>query len=128
MLAELRSGGVNSQTRRNLAIKGFAQTTRYDAAISAYLAPDGAFTFQAYPVQVLRYGENPHQAAALYGYEPGAGPLGGSRFATGGDQPFGAFVANAGTGGSSHASDRDALLGQAEAPPSGVQIRHSSTQ
>jgi phosphoribosylaminoimidazolecarboxamide formyltransferase/IMP cyclohydrolase len=77
VLAELRSGGVNSQTRRNLAIKGFAQTTRYDAAISAYLAPDGAFTFQAYPVQVLRYGENPHQAAALYGYEPGAGPLGG---------------------------------------------------
>jgi phosphoribosylaminoimidazolecarboxamide formyltransferase/IMP cyclohydrolase len=76
VLAELRSGGVNSQTRRNLAIKGFAQTTRYDAAISAYLAPDGAFTFQAYPVQVLRYGENPHQAAALYGYEPGAGPLG----------------------------------------------------
>jgi len=77
VLAELRSGDVNSQTRRNLAIKGFAQTTRYDAAISAYLAPDGAFTFQAYPVQVLRYGENPHQAAALYGYEPGAGPLGG---------------------------------------------------
>ena len=77
VLAELRSGGVNSLTRRNLAIKGFAQTTRYDAAISAYLAPDGAFTFQAYPVQVLRYGENPHQAAALYGYEPGAGPLGG---------------------------------------------------
>jgi len=77
VLAELRSGGVSSQTRRNLAIKGFAQTTRYDAAISAYLAPDGAFTFQAYPVQVLRYGENPHQAAALYGYEPGAGPLGG---------------------------------------------------
>ena len=26
---------------------------------------------------MLRYGENPHQAATLYGYEPGAGPLGG---------------------------------------------------
>ena len=77
VLAELRSGGVSSQTRRRLAIKGFAQTARYDAAISAYLAPDGAFTFQTYPVQVLRYGENPHQSAALFGYNPGSGPLGG---------------------------------------------------
>jgi phosphoribosylaminoimidazolecarboxamide formyltransferase / IMP cyclohydrolase len=77
VLTELRSGGVSDQTRRSLAIKGFAQTARYDAAISAYLAPDGAFTFQTYPVQVLRYGENPHQAAALYGYNPDAGPLGG---------------------------------------------------
>ena len=77
VLTELRSGGVSSQTRRRLAVKGFAQTTRYDASISGYLAPDGAFSFQAYPVQVLRYGENPHQSAALYGYEPGAGPLGG---------------------------------------------------
>lgn len=77
VLTELRSGGVSSQTRRRLAVKGFAQTTRYDASISGYLAPDGAFSFQAYPVQVLRYGENPHQSATLYGYEPGAGPLGG---------------------------------------------------
>ena len=31
----------------------------------------------AYPVQTLRYGENPHQSATLYSFEPGAGPLGG---------------------------------------------------
>lgn len=77
VLTELRSGGVSSQTRRRLAIQGFALTTRYDAAISGYLTPDGAFSFQTYPVQILRYGENPHQSAALYGYKPDAGPLGG---------------------------------------------------
>jgi phosphoribosylaminoimidazolecarboxamide formyltransferase/IMP cyclohydrolase len=31
----------------------------------------------AFPIQSLRYGENPHQTATLYGFEPGAGPLGG---------------------------------------------------
>jgi phosphoribosylaminoimidazolecarboxamide formyltransferase/IMP cyclohydrolase len=31
----------------------------------------------AYPVQKLRYGENPHQAAILYTFKPGDGPLGG---------------------------------------------------
>jgi phosphoribosylaminoimidazolecarboxamide formyltransferase/IMP cyclohydrolase len=30
-----------------------------------------------YPVQTLRYGENPHQSAELYAYRPGSGPLGG---------------------------------------------------
>ena len=77
VLDELRSGGVSESTRRRLAVKGFASTAHYDAAISQYLAPDGALQLSAYPVQTLRYGENPHQASTLYTYEPGAGPLGG---------------------------------------------------
>ncbi|HEX7975191.1 MAG TPA: bifunctional phosphoribosylaminoimidazolecarboxamide formyltransferase/IMP cyclohydrolase, partial [Anaerolineales bacterium] len=77
VLAELESGPVKAETRARLAAKGFALTARYDAAISAYLAPGGAETWRAYPVQNLRYGENPHQAATLYSYTSGSGPLGG---------------------------------------------------
>ena len=77
VLAELRAGGIGSETRKRLAVKGFECTARYDAAISAFLAPGGALHLSAYPVQSLRYGENPHQSAVLYSYEPGAGPLGG---------------------------------------------------
>jgi phosphoribosylaminoimidazolecarboxamide formyltransferase / IMP cyclohydrolase len=77
-LAELKAGGVAEATRRRLAVKGFAHTAKYDTAITAYLTGEGApFTVTAYPVQKLRYGENPHQAAALYSYQPGDGPLGG---------------------------------------------------
>ncbi|MBV6395712.1 MAG: Bifunctional purine biosynthesis protein PurH [Anaerolineales bacterium] len=37
VLAEIRSGGISSQTRAKLAVKGFASTARYDTAIHAYL-------------------------------------------------------------------------------------------
>jgi phosphoribosylaminoimidazolecarboxamide formyltransferase/IMP cyclohydrolase len=78
VLAELRAGGVGDATRTRLAVKGFASTAAYDAAIHAYLSgPSAPLRIVAYPAQKLRYGENPHQPAALYTYKPGAGPLGG---------------------------------------------------
>jgi len=76
-LAELQAGGLSPETRRKLAVKGFALTTHYDAAIAAYLGGDESLSLQLYPVQPLRYGENPHQSAGLYSYQPGMGPLGG---------------------------------------------------
>ncbi|MBL8058493.1 MAG: bifunctional phosphoribosylaminoimidazolecarboxamide formyltransferase/IMP cyclohydrolase [Anaerolineales bacterium] len=85
VLGELQAEGVSAATRRRLAVKGFAQTAHYDALITDYLArldqPADApapLRLTAYPVQALRYGENPHQAAALYGFAPDAGPLGGT--------------------------------------------------
>ncbi|MFO7169925.1 MAG: bifunctional phosphoribosylaminoimidazolecarboxamide formyltransferase/IMP cyclohydrolase [Chloroflexota bacterium] len=70
VLAALRDGSVTSELRARLAAKAFAHTAAYDAAIAAYLADDPfpptlplAFT----KAQDLRYGENPHQRAALYG-------------------------------------------------------------
>jgi phosphoribosylaminoimidazolecarboxamide formyltransferase/IMP cyclohydrolase len=92
-LAEIKSGGVTAETRKRLAVKGFVSTAHYDTAISAYLANhqspitntaptrSGAgnqLLITLHPVQTLRYGENPHQSATLYSYEPGVGPLGGS--------------------------------------------------
>ncbi|MCL1843051.1 MAG: bifunctional phosphoribosylaminoimidazolecarboxamide formyltransferase/IMP cyclohydrolase [Defluviitaleaceae bacterium] len=70
ILAELESGGnVTLDTRKKLAAKAFRHTAAYDALIASY------FTKEDYPEklsltyelkQPLRYGENPHQKAALY--------------------------------------------------------------
>jgi phosphoribosylaminoimidazolecarboxamide formyltransferase/IMP cyclohydrolase len=77
ILDELRSGGVSLETRRELALKGFSLTAGYDSAISAYLSGGDALQVKTFPIQKLRYGENPHQGATLYAYVPGEGPLGG---------------------------------------------------
>ena len=68
------NGAVTLETRQRLSRDAFAMTARYDSMIAGYLTgqigetsgfPVGYQTsFQK--VQDLRYGENPHQAAALY--------------------------------------------------------------
>jgi phosphoribosylaminoimidazolecarboxamide formyltransferase/IMP cyclohydrolase len=67
--------------RLSMARKAFAYTTRYDAAIERYLAglagaPE-SLELTLYPAQALRYGENPHQRAALYSQQPDDAPMGG---------------------------------------------------
>ncbi len=69
-------GGLRRATRTRLAAKAFARTAAYDAAIAGWYAnhlgeplhetlPE-RLTLTATRAQVLRYGENPHQQAALY--------------------------------------------------------------
>ncbi|HMB74479.1 MAG TPA: bifunctional phosphoribosylaminoimidazolecarboxamide formyltransferase/IMP cyclohydrolase [Gammaproteobacteria bacterium] len=80
VLAALRSEQDSGALRRELAYKAFAHTAAYDAAITAWLERQtGA---QAHPEtlvltasrrQNLRYGENPHQRAALYTFGESAG-------------------------------------------------------
>lgn len=77
VLRALEKGSFSSEDRRRLAVKGFANTTHYDQAIHAYLSGTESLHIELFPVQELRYGENGHQQATLYGYEPEAGPLGG---------------------------------------------------
>ncbi|NMC13464.1 MAG: bifunctional phosphoribosylaminoimidazolecarboxamide formyltransferase/IMP cyclohydrolase [Chloroflexi bacterium] len=78
VLEHLKSGSVPMEMRQKLALKGFVHTAHYDRAIAAYLSGEKpAETLTLYPVQPLRYGENPHQKAMLYGYEAGSSPLGG---------------------------------------------------
>ncbi len=77
VLGDLQSGSLSPERRRALAIKGFRLTAHYDQAISAYLSGSAGETLTLYPIQTLRYGENPHQKATLYGYTPGSTPLGG---------------------------------------------------
>ncbi|HEX7354084.1 MAG TPA: bifunctional phosphoribosylaminoimidazolecarboxamide formyltransferase/IMP cyclohydrolase [Mycobacteriales bacterium] len=76
VLAALDAGGFDLAGRRALAARAFAHTASYDVAVAQWcarrLAPSApnewpAFTGMALErAEVLRYGENPHQGAALY--------------------------------------------------------------
>jgi phosphoribosylaminoimidazolecarboxamide formyltransferase/IMP cyclohydrolase len=73
------AGGFTLEQRRRLAAQAYAHTARYDAAVASWFAssyaPDETAQETGWPDvtaavwsrrEVLRYGENPHQQAALY--------------------------------------------------------------
>jgi phosphoribosylaminoimidazolecarboxamide formyltransferase/IMP cyclohydrolase len=80
------TGKVSTETRFALATRAFAHTARYDGLVAAYLSRGSSgsentdnlpeyLTPQFKNRQVLRYGENPHQAARFY-VESGVEPTG----------------------------------------------------
>lgn len=83
ILTELAEAGeVLPQTRMALAKEAYAHTAEYDAHIARYLAgqlQEGQFPavlhLEYEKIQDLRYGENPHQAAAFYRAKHGAGGI-----------------------------------------------------
>jgi phosphoribosylaminoimidazolecarboxamide formyltransferase/IMP cyclohydrolase len=79
VLTAARSGGFTLQERRRLAARAFAHTASYDVAVASWFAnvyaPDETAVEARWPdflgstwerSAVLRYGENPHQRAALF--------------------------------------------------------------
>ena len=85
LLAELAAHGgcTTAATRARLAAKAFAHTARYDTMVASYLAGRQESSAEQFPatlplvfdkVQDLRYGENPHQQAALYREPMASGP------------------------------------------------------
>jgi phosphoribosylaminoimidazolecarboxamide formyltransferase/IMP cyclohydrolase len=93
-----RSGSLSDETRRRLALKAFTHTAAYDsairdeltqrfAAVESSAVPAGEedqfpeqVTLKLRRLMTLRYGENPHQAAALYAGEgDGRGTIAGVR-------------------------------------------------
>lgn len=86
VLEALRKGEAGRELRMALAREAFAHTASYDAAITAYLSGIGEGAEQFPPtmelslkrVQVLRYGENPHQQAAFYRDPAVTGPCVGN--------------------------------------------------
>jgi phosphoribosylaminoimidazolecarboxamide formyltransferase / IMP cyclohydrolase len=85
VLAALAEGGFTPDQRRGLAAEAFARTAAYDIAVASWFAtahaPDETARDSGWPkvagglwqrADVLRYGENPHQRAALYA-RPGPG-------------------------------------------------------
>ena len=87
ILEELRASGgeLSVDTKWRLAKKAFRTTAAYDSAISARLEQVAAagplprdLAIRAPKLMDLRYGENPHQAAALYG-QPGQGIAGAAQ-------------------------------------------------
>jgi phosphoribosylaminoimidazolecarboxamide formyltransferase/IMP cyclohydrolase len=83
---EESDGVVPEKLRRRLAIKAFRHTQAYDAAIARWLEQQTGDKEALLPDHLLvdlrkeldlRYGENPHQAGALYAHLGGEGILGG---------------------------------------------------
>jgi len=74
VLAEMRTnqGATSLETRRRLAAKAYGRTAAYDAAIAQWFGTALGdplptwFAIGGKRLQTLRYGENPHQVAALY--------------------------------------------------------------
>ena len=78
-LSAVRGGGFTLEQRKRLAGRAFQHTATYDASVASWFAgayaPDEESAESGWPVyhgigyereSVLRYGENPHQKAALY--------------------------------------------------------------
>ena len=79
VLKAIADGGFTLEQRRRLAAQAYAHTAAYDAAVSSWFAasyaPDEVAKETGWPdliaqvwtrADTLRYGENPHQKAALY--------------------------------------------------------------
>jgi phosphoribosylaminoimidazolecarboxamide formyltransferase/IMP cyclohydrolase len=65
------NGDTTLDTRKKLALKTFEHTAQYDGAIANYLGQEedgfsNTINLQFVKSQTMRYGENPHQAAAFY--------------------------------------------------------------
>ncbi|GAA2520326.1 bifunctional phosphoribosylaminoimidazolecarboxamide formyltransferase/IMP cyclohydrolase [Pilimelia columellifera] len=75
LLAAVQAGGFTLEQRRALAARAFAVIAEYDVAVAQWCARELVPSEQVWPdfaglalsrAAVLRYGENPHQQAALY--------------------------------------------------------------
>jgi phosphoribosylaminoimidazolecarboxamide formyltransferase/IMP cyclohydrolase len=95
VLAAVAAGGFTLEQRRRCAARAYARTAAYDCAVASWFAsayaPDETARETGWPDvtgavwtrrDVLRYGENPHQRAALY-QGSGAGPDSGAAPGTG---------------------------------------------
>ncbi|KQV18401.1 MULTISPECIES: bifunctional phosphoribosylaminoimidazolecarboxamide formyltransferase/IMP cyclohydrolase [unclassified Kitasatospora] len=100
VLTAVQGGGFDLLTRKRLAGAAFAHTAAYDVAVASWFEGSGytenteafpAFLGSAYERQnVLRYGENPHQGAALY--TDGTGGLAGAEQLHGKEMSYNNYV------------------------------------
>lgn len=103
VIDEVRAGGFTLVQRQTLAAAAFRHTASYDIAVASWmgdvLAPDDDGTGFASWLgaswrrgSVLRYGENPHQRAALYLSSGAAGGLAAARQLHGKEMSFNNYV------------------------------------
>ena len=85
-LASLKAGGVSAEQRKALAAKAFQHVALYDTVVARHLRDDATALPDELTIALkkrseleLRYGENPHQAGALY-LEAGASEAGVSGY------------------------------------------------
>jgi phosphoribosylaminoimidazolecarboxamide formyltransferase/IMP cyclohydrolase len=125
VLAEIRRvGGLSRPTRLALAAEAFDHVAGYDVAIADWFRlqagdedalPDSVFLVLERE-GALRYGENPHQRAALYSTAGGAGPLGGAVVLQGKEMSFNNWL------------DAESALALARAlpAPAAVVVKHNN--
>ncbi len=101
VLRALQGNGFSLEQRRTLAVAAFRHTASYDVAVASWmgevLAPEGDLPSWAGATwdrsAVLRYGENPHQAAALYtGYTGGSPGLAAAKQLHGKEMSYNNYV------------------------------------
>jgi phosphoribosylaminoimidazolecarboxamide formyltransferase/IMP cyclohydrolase len=101
VLTAVRAGGTTLEQRKALAAQAFRHTASYDIAVASWmgnvLSPDGdpwpgwvASSWKR--ADVLRYGENPHQAAALYVDEHFGGGLASAQQLHGKQMSFNNYI------------------------------------
>ena len=75
VLSAVAEGGTTLEQRKALAVTAFRHTASYDIAVATWMGSELAGSDEEFPAwvgasweraDVLRYGENPHQSAALY--------------------------------------------------------------
>lgn len=71
-IEEMKSGSISIETRQKLAVAAYSHTANYDTHIANYL--ESKFSLPSSHLRIneklsssLRYGENPHQNAEIYG-------------------------------------------------------------
>jgi phosphoribosylaminoimidazolecarboxamide formyltransferase / IMP cyclohydrolase len=99
---QVRAGGFTLADRRSLAVDAYRHTASYDIAVASWmggvLAPEPGTAFPSWVGAswrregVLRYGENPHQAAALYRSEHGAPGLATARQLHGKEMSYNNYI------------------------------------
>jgi phosphoribosylaminoimidazolecarboxamide formyltransferase/IMP cyclohydrolase len=102
LVAALAAGGTTLEQRQRLAAAAFVHTATYDVAVASWMGsvltrPEDGSTFPGWIGATwdksagLRYGENPHQAAALY-RSPGAAALAGAQQLHGKEMSYNNYV------------------------------------
>jgi phosphoribosylaminoimidazolecarboxamide formyltransferase/IMP cyclohydrolase len=99
VLSAVGGGGFTLDQRRALAAEAFAHTAAYDVAVAGWFASSYVGSDDGWPAfagetwdkaAVLRYGENPHQGAALY--TDGTGGLAGAEQLHGKEMSYNNYV------------------------------------
>ncbi|WP_456698479.1 bifunctional phosphoribosylaminoimidazolecarboxamide formyltransferase/IMP cyclohydrolase [Aeromicrobium sp. P5_D10] len=127
--AALAAGGFSLAQRKRLAAQAFAHTAAYDVTVASWFASSYAgeegewpdFTGEAWVKSaVLRYGENPHQEAALY--TDGTGGLAGAEQLHGKEMSYNNYVDTDAARRAAYDFDQPAVAIIKHANPCGIAV------
>jgi phosphoribosylaminoimidazolecarboxamide formyltransferase/IMP cyclohydrolase len=99
VVEQVAAGGFSLEDRRGLAVEAFRHTASYDIAVASWMG--SAFGGEGFPEwagaswtrsSVLRYGENPHQKAALYTQNDGSVGLASARQLHGKEMSYNNYI------------------------------------